>query len=408
MEKIYSMKKYIGILILVILGLIITGDLAYIYYNANFTQLAHPSFCSVNELIDCDGVARTPHSQFLGVPLAYWGIFLYSFILMLLGVDKLKKVPFLKFLEVFKNKFHYIASLGIISFSISMILMCISLFEIKKICIMCFVTYVINLLIAIVAVIGIEGKFIGAIKQSWNDFVDALKPMPYRVAFVVVMILACGFFAWAYTSAKFAPVLKWQREYGEFARTEVNKYAVKGNILGSKDKDAIVLYIYSDYKCPICFAANNMIHKVVREFKNVRVEHKALPLDKQCNKYLVNDFHIGSCVLAKYAEAAQMQGKFWEVNTLFFEKRPMDEAETLKVLRESNFKLDMDKLQKDAHSEKVTLLINKDIDYAFSKGMVGTPAMKIGDDFEMGIKGYHDLKKWIMEHGGKPKNIFAK
>ena len=139
--------KYVLIGLLVFLGFALTIELAHIYYEANFNQYSLGSFCSINEFIDCDGVARTPESQFLGVPLAYWGMFLYAFITMLLFVDKLKQIPFLKFLEVFKNKFHYIASLGLISFIISMILLCVSLFEINKLCYLCAITYIINLAI---------------------------------------------------------------------------------------------------------------------------------------------------------------------------------------------------------------------------------------------------------------------
>ena len=273
---------------------------------------------------------------------------------------------------------------------------------------MCFVTYIINLTIAIIAVLGIKQSFWGALKQSWADFVDALKPLPYRIAFAMVVLVGGSFLGWAYTTAKFSPVLKWEREYGEFAQTKINKYAVKGNILGSDSREAIVLHIYSDYKCPICFAANNMVHKVVTDFKNVRVEHHALPLDKECNKYMTNDFHHGSCVCAKYAEAAQMQNKFWEVNTLFFEKRPNNEKEVLEVLGNSGFDLDMDKLKKDANSKEVKDIIDNDIDYSFNHRIIGTPALKIGDDFEMGLKGYHELKKWIIKNGGQPKNIFDK
>ena len=207
-------KKTVLIGIFLTIGLLVTLDLAYIYYQANFNEYAMPSFCSVSDFIDCDGVARTTESQFFGVPLAYWGIFLYSFIIMLLFVDKLKQIPFLKFLEVFKNKFHYIASLGLISFTISMILLCVSLFGIHKLCVMCALTYVIDLCIGIVAVVGIKGNFFGAVKQSWLDFVDALKPVPYRIAFIVVMICACSFLGWTYTTAKFSPALKFQREYG--------------------------------------------------------------------------------------------------------------------------------------------------------------------------------------------------
>ena len=28
----------------------------------------------------------------------------------------------------------------------------------------------------------------------------------------------------------------------------------------------------------------------------------------------------------------------------------------------------------------------------------------MGDDFEMGVKGYHELKKWAIKHGAEPKN----
>lgn len=37
---------------------------------------------------------------------------------------------------------------------------------------------------------------------------------------------------------------------------------------------------------------------------------------------------------------------------------------------------------------------------------MGTPALQMGDDYELGIKGYHDLKKWAIDHGAKPKHLF--
>ncbi|MBQ8459662.1 DsbA family protein [bacterium] len=404
-EKKVYIKTWI-ISILVIIGFLVTIDLAYIYYQANFNQYALPSFCSVSEMIDCDGVARTVESQFFGVPLAYWGMFLYSFIIMLLGVDKLKKLPGLKFLEVFKNKFHYIASLGIISFTISMILLLISLFQIHKICVMCAVTYVIDLCIALFAVDGIEGNFVGAIKQSWLDFVDALKPIPYRVAFIVVMAIACGFLGWTFTSAKFSPALKAQRGYGEFIKAKTNKYAITGNVLGSADKDAIVINIYSDYMCPMCNVFNMMLHKLVTEFENVRIEHHSMPLDTECNTFLQQEFHHGSCTMARYAEAAHMQGKFWEVNSLFFDKKPATEDEVIEVLENSEFGLDMDKLKKDASSKAVKNIIQNDIQTAVANKQIGTPTMEINGKFEMGIPkgGYPALKQLVIENGGKPKH----
>ena len=78
------------------IGILTTIELAVIYYNANFDEYALSSFCSVNSFIDCDGVAKTPDSQFLGIPLAYWGMFLYLFVGIMLFADKLKNTKVFK------------------------------------------------------------------------------------------------------------------------------------------------------------------------------------------------------------------------------------------------------------------------------------------------------------------------
>lgn len=402
-EKKTHSWKTIVIAILVLIGIGVTIDLAYIYYQANFSDGLHQSWCNISDTIDCDSVAKTVESQFLGVPLAYWGLFLYLFMGLMLMVDGLKKVPIFKFLEVFKNKFHYIATLGLISFLISMTLFGISLFEIKKICVLCVFTYILNLIIGLFAAIGLEGYFVGAIKQSWIDFVDALKPIPYRAAFLTVVVLATGFLYWTYSSAIFSPPLKGYRAIGEFVKLKSNIYAIEGNVLGSKDDDAVVLEVYSDYMCPICYTCNIMLHKVVREFKNVRIEHHNMPLDKSCNKYMTSDFHIGSCVAARYGLASEKQGKFWEVESILFEKTPSTEEAIIKALKDSNIDLNYEQLKKDANSKEIEDVINKDIDFAFSKGMVGTPSLKIGDDFSMGVKPYPELKEWLIKNGAKPK-----
>lgn len=390
MEK--EMKKKVLIGLIALVGIITTIKLALIYYNANFNPYALPSFCSVSEFIDCDGIAKTTESQFLGIPLAYWGMFLYGFILLMLFVDKLKNLKFLKFLEVFKNPFDYIASLGLISFGISMILLCLSLFEIKKICVLCAFTYLLNLLIGFIAADYKPANFIKSIKQSFVDFLDALKEKKYLIAFIVVMIAAAGFLAYTRISFKFAPQVKRQMEFREFTKAKTNKYAVKGNLLGEENAKVIV-YTYSDYQCPICFAHNIMMHKLAKEVKGIKIVHKNLPLDTDCNAYLRSPFHQGSCIDAKYAVAAEKQGKFWEMNNILFEKKPKTEAEILKLVEKMDF--DIDKLQEDANSIETAQQIKEDIDDAYKKGINGTPTTMINNDAYVGIKKYKDYVEWI-------------
>ena len=386
-NKSHLVKKIV-ILILTFIGFLTTIKLAIIYYNANFNPYALPSFCSISNFIDCDGIAKTTEAQFFGVPLAYWGLFLYSFIIMLLFVKKLKNFKLLKFLEVFKNPLDYIASLGLISFTISMILLCISLFEIKKLCILCAFTYVLNLLIAIVAADWKNGGFIKAFKNSVVDFLDALKIKKYLIAFIVVALAAAGFLTWATVSYKFTPQVKSKKEFGEFVNTKHNKYAVSGNVLGDKDGKVIV-YAYTDYRCPICSAYNIMIHKAAKELKNVKVIHRNLPLDTECNKYLQQPFHIGACRMARYALAA--------------EKQPNNDEEIIKIAEEIG--LDTDKLKKDAESFEIKKQIEYDIEMATAKGINGTPATVIGSTVYMGIKPYSELKRILIEAGAEKRGF---
>ena len=383
------MKKKVLIAVLALIGIITTIKLAVIYYNANFNPYALPSFCSVNDFIDCDNIAKTTESQFLGIPLAYWGMFLYAFILLMLFFDKLKNYKYLKFLEVFKNPLSYIGALGLISFAISVILLCVSLFEIKKLCILCAFTYILNLLIGWIAS---EGHFISAIKQSFTDFVDAIKIKKYFIAFVAVMVVAMGFLTFTATSFKFAPQVKRQLQFKEYVKAKHKKYAVKGNLLGDKNAKKIV-YVYSDYQCPICYAHNIMMHKLAKEVKGIKIVHKNLPLDTDCNAYLQSPFHQGSCVDAKYAIAAEKQGKFWEMNDILFQNKPKTEAEILKLIEKKDF--DIEKLQEDANSIETSKQIKAEIDDAYKRGINGTPTTMINNNAYVGIKQYKDYVQWV-------------
>lgn len=389
-------KKRLSILIITLIGLVTTIKLAIIYFNANFNPYALSSFCSINEFIDCDGIAKTTESQFLGIPLAYWGLFLYAFIIMLLFVDKLKNIKFLKFLEVFKNPMSYIAVLGIVSFAISMTLLGLSLFEIKKLCILCAFTYILNLFIGLIAVKGIGIK--QAVKDSVNDLKDGLKIKPYAIAFCAVMLAAIAFLTYTRVTYVFAPQVKRQLELKEFTHAKTNKYAVSGNLLGAENPD-VILYAYTDYKCPMCRAYNIMIHKIAKEYKNVKVVHKNMPLDTECNRYLRQEFHQGSCTMAKYAVAAEKQGKFWDMNNKLFEKQPEDLKEILEIAKD--LKLDVQKLQDDANSLETLHEIQADINEAYENRINGTPSTVINGKSHVGIKSYTQLKEWLENEGAK-------
>ena len=75
----------------------------------------------VNYLALMNGDIDMVWNYSMGIPLTYWGVILYSFILMLLHIDSLKNFKYLSFLNVFKNPLSYISVLGVVSFLISVL-----------------------------------------------------------------------------------------------------------------------------------------------------------------------------------------------------------------------------------------------------------------------------------------------
>lgn len=407
-----TLMKKILVCILAFIGFLTTIKLAMIYYEANFDPYALPSFCSVNKYVDCDGVAQTIHSQFFGIPLAYWGMFLYVFMIFLLFVDKLKNVKFLHFLKVFKNPLAYISALGFISFSISMILFGVSVFEIKKVCILCLFTYILNLFIALIATnwyirdkekYNITNAFWAVyktFKTSVKDFIHAIKIKKYLISFITLALIGCGILTYTSLSYVFTPQVKRYNGIKPYIDMKTNPFKVSGNEMGDPNGKLIV-YIYTDYRCPICKTYNLMTGRAAEELSGFKIIHKNMPLDMECNKYLQQPFHEGSCMLAKYAIAAEDQGKLWDMNTELFEKQPKDEDAVLRIAKAMG--LDTIKLRKDASSVETRERLYKEIDDAADLKIDGTPTLVINGKIYTGIKPYYELKQLLIEAGAVEK-----
>lgn len=392
-----NLTKRIGLTVIALIGFLTSVKLSLIYWDANFNPYALSSFCSINELIDCDGVAKTSHSQFFGIPLAFWGLFLYFVFLFFTYVDKLKNIEIngfriFAYFDVFKNPEAYICALGEISFAISMILAGISVFEIHKICVLCFFTYILNLLIAIIAKPKKE-NFISVIKVSFNDFVDAIKVKKYAVALGLLLAAAACFLTYTTVSNVLAPQVKMQKEFAKSA----NVYNATGNVLGD-EKATLVVHEYTDYQCPFCFVLNTMMHRAVSELKNIKVVHHNLPLDMECNAMLKTQMHPGSCNLARYAIAAGLQGKYWDMNNLLFDKEFDNDSQILHDAK-SIKGLDIEKLKEDVKSDAVTKELKREIQEATDLGIDGTPAIRINMETHVGILPYEELKSKLIKAG---------
>ena len=388
-------KQKLWIQILSVIGFVLTIKLAMIYYVANFQKYALPSFCTINDIIDCDGVARTTMAQFWGIPLAYWGMFFYLTVLFLTVVDKLKKLKILSFLNVFKEPKAYIFVLATIAFFISMILAALSAFRINKVCILCVFTYFIDLIIALLASGGLKNT-VKHFKTTVFDFLDGAKK--YTKTFITLVLLATVFLTYTGTCYPFTPHVKKIREMQKYRKMKVNPYRVKGNLLGSKNANVIIV-LYSDYVCPLCYVHNIMLHRAAKEYSNIKIIHHNYPFDKECNPYIGITMHPNACFMARGAIAAKKQGNYWGMSSLLYENQPTKIEDMIKLADKLGF--DKEQFIKDFESEEIAKKLESEIKNAESKNVDATPTMFVNGKRQVGVMPYKELQELLEKNGAK-------
>ena len=390
-------KKKLFIQILSVIGFALSVKLAMIYYSANYDKYALASFCSINDFIDCDGAAKTTVSQFLGIPLAYWGMLFYITTFFFTVVEKLKNVRFLKFLEVFKNPMSYITVIGTFAFIVSMSLAGISIWKIKKLCILCVITYFIDFLIALIPAQNIR-EYFTCFKTTICDFIDGVKN--YTKTFVVLLILSVSFLTVSEITDCFIPHMKKAKDIKKYMEMKENPYRVNGNMLGSENADVIV-ELFSDYGCPVCYVHNIILHRAVQDYSNVKVVHYNMPFDKECNYELTMTMHPGACFMSKAAIAAGKQGDYWGMSSLLYENHPMNEEDLIPLI--DKLGLDKEKFLKDMNSKDTDNSLQNDLTKSYELGLDATPTMFVNGEKQVGIMSYSDLQQLLEKHGAKKR-----
>ncbi len=367
-----------------IAGFLVSLKLAFIFFDVNFGEVVTKSFCSVNDYIDCDGVAKTNFSHFLGIPLALYGLFFYT---LIFGISVF---PFKKF-KLFKSFNHptsFICILSLISLLISIILAFISYVVIKKLCILCFATYFVNLFLFIVT--RIDDKLIVHLNNFKKDTVSVLADK--ILGNLVIFGILCAIAVLIFTSQSNILILKPEQELKTSIKL-ITETENLGNILGSK-KPALIIKDYSDFECPYCATLNGYFIKLAKDFDNIMILHYDFPLSSNCNPYVKSTGHKYSCKAALYARAAKEQGKYWDMVSLLFKNQKNLSDENLLILAKS-LNLDIIKLKSYINDPGNLEKLKKEAGKGVKMGIKLTPTFYIGMKKYEGIMPYEELKQEV-------------
>lgn len=160
-------------------------DSIYLTYHHYLINILHPetsSFCSINATIDCDQVAMSAYSWFLGLPTATWGIFGYLFCLLLIGHARM--------LQPHKLKAYVslVYSAVLLMFLFTLWEIYASVVLLKTICIMCSILYVCIAIMLVTGKLYLKQSVVKIITEAWNLAWSSILEKSQRAVLFVILL----------------------------------------------------------------------------------------------------------------------------------------------------------------------------------------------------------------------------
>ena len=191
--------------------------------------------------------------------------------------------------------------------------------------------------------------------------------LPFIIVAVVAAAAICG--GAILYQAKLPHLLTIPQDKAVPGKPDTEKVHIRG-----ESEAPVTIEEYCDFECPPCGLMSPYLDKLVNEFKpRVRLVFRNFPLSAHK--------HAGEAALA--AEAAGLQGKFWEMHdVLYREQSSWSKAQNLQELFEAyagTIGLNLPEFKKDMESEKVKERVNSDHSRGESLGIRMTPTVFINN-----------------------------
>ncbi len=430
----------LALVLVSLVGIFAAAYLSVLHWKVR-NQPGHISFCAVSESINCDTVSLSRFSVVAGVPISTWGV-LFFLAMVVLGIW-----------GFFRNRAPWpwglVSVFNACAASLCALLFLLSEFVIRSFCIMCIVLYVVNLTACVLCILGqrkmgvftplamaffVAALLIGAVGfavwypgpafGSWwfllaaglaavglvalvwvsrrRGDVRLLENLKHDLAFPFRRPLWGGGLTVLSVGVLVAVLLATPRLYPEQEREIAGgleglahgRTAEGHNWIGAEQPEVVVVE-YSDYECPHCRRAHEVVREVVRERKEwLRMVHVHMPLDHACNPALGGQpFHRYSCACARAAICADRQDSFWEMNDALFIRRGGLDAGGLTILA-AKLGLDSRSFRSCMKSPGTTRRLRADLALCRRLGLrPATPTFSVDGRVVVGSK----PKRWWMD-----------
>jgi protein-disulfide isomerase len=194
---------------------------------------------------------------------------------------------------------------------------------------------------------------------------------PFIIIVVVFLFAAGGGTLLLFSKQR---ALKAEVAAKEAARPAIGKPGAEPPHIRGSTKASVTLEEFGDFECPPCGLLSPVLEQLEKEYgERLRVIFRELPLPT----------HKHAMDAARAAEAAGLQGRFWEMHDMLYHNRYIwpassDPRAIFNTYAET-LKLDVERFKKDFDGEQVNARIKADKERATSLGVDRTPILFIND-----------------------------
>ena len=179
----------------------------------------------------------------------------------------------------------------------------------------------------------------------------------------------------------------------EYVGTQTSAIVADDHIKGDPNSPVSII-IYGDYQCPACAAYEPVLKRLESEYAGkVAFVFRNFPLYQA---------HPNAEIAAKAAEAAALQGKFWEMHDMLYAKQTEWSGKSTGSVVENYFSkyaaaigLDMQKFNTDINSDTVKEKIFRDLNGGNAAEVDHTPTFFINLTQIKNPSGYDEFKSII-------------
>ena len=301
------------------LGLGAASASSYVHYHL-LTDPSYSSFCDVNATVNCTQAYLSSYGSLFGVPVALFGVFFFTLVLLLAGVGGRQGSAVRDAMPA------YVFAISTIGLAFILYLGWASYVQLKTFCMLCAATYVSVIVIFIVSG-GATTVPMTTLPGRLPRDIRALLTSPIALGLTLVLVAGAGTAISAFpaeqghaAAAALTPLTDQQR--ADVAKWWDIQPTIEQPMPMNGAKVSVV--IFSDFQCPHCRAAHDAYKPIIAKHAGdprVRFVLKHFPLEGECNSYAPNGGHSAACEAAAAVVLARQTGKAERMTDWLFDNQ---------------------------------------------------------------------------------------